>query len=336
MNRMKVLLLYGGESSEHDVSIASARNVYDALDRKKYEIDLCYIDREGGWWLQDEFASEQKEYLVPVLGRAHFLVLSDNRIVRPDVILPILHGKNGEDGSVAALAQLMHIPVVGCDMTSAAICMDKVATKEIVAAHDIPVVPYMVRRKNSISPDYETIRRVLGGIIFVKPSRAGSSIGVNKVTNQEEFDEALEAVYLHDAVALIESAVDGREIEVAVLGVPPFHRASVPGEIIPDRDFYSYDSKYDPESISEIVIPAKLTKEQKAAVQQYAATVFEALGCSGLARVDFFIAKNGDIYLNEVNTLPGFTDISMYPKLWQHDGLSYSRLIDELIADALQ
>lgn len=339
MNRISVLLLFGGESSEHDVSLASARNVYAALDDEKYEVLFGYIDRHGRWWLLEQLGSEISTHdapqLVPMLGAHGFTTIPNNHAIRPDVILPILHGKNGEDGSVAALAQLLHIPCVGCDMTGGAVAMDKVMTKEIVAMHDIPVVPYLAHRRGAESLDYEAVKEKLGEVIFVKPARAGSSVGVSKVKNLQEFTTAIEEAHKHDDVALIERAVSAREIEVAVLGVPPHHRVTMPGEIIPDSEFYTYESKYSSNSTSQIAIPADLTDEQVQAIKRYALVAFETLGCSGLSRIDFFLTEDGTIYLNEVNTLPGFTNISMYPKLWRHEGISYGELIDQLIQLAL-
>jgi len=336
MNRKKVLLLFGGESSEHDVSISSARNVFAALDSQKYEVICGYIDREGKWWLVNDLTGHTREskHIMPVLGSGHFLKLEDNTNIQPDVILPILHGKNGEDGSIAALGELLHIPVVGCDMTSAAVCMDKVHTKEIAMKHAIPVVPYVVVRNGGEAPKFRAVTEELGDILFIKPARSGSSVGVSKVTDEEQYITAIADAHLHGDVALIEAAIDAREIELSVLGTPPHHKVSTPGEIIPDSEFYTYQSKYSSQSASKSSIPADITDEQAYTLQQYALTAFEVLGCSGLARVDFFLA--GDtIYLNEINTMPGFTDISMYPKLWQHGGLSNAQLIDELIANAL-
>jgi D-alanine-D-alanine ligase len=339
MNRKTVLLLFGGESSEHDVSVASARNVFAALDDTKYEVVLGYIDRQGRWWLIESLGSQLSTHgasqLMPALGAASFVTMPNNRIIKPDVILPILHGKNGEDGSVPALAQLLHIPIVGCDMTSSAICMDKVATKELLSSYGIKVVAYKRHHKSDALPDFNKLSMQLGSPVFVKPSRAGSSVGVSKVHTEEEFISALEKAHKHDDVVLIEAGVAGREIEVAVLGNYPDVKASSPGEVRADREFYSYESKYSPESKSELIIPARLDALVANNVRMLAKRAYELLGCSGLTRVDFFLDNNGTIYLNELNTLPGFTNISMYAKLWRHDGISYSELIERLISLAL-
>lgn len=333
-----VLLLFGGESSEHEVSISSARNVYAAIDDEKYDVILGYIDKQGIWWQLDDLNqrddTESASKLEPILGTGSFAVGSDD-VIEPDVILPILHGKNGEDGSVQGLAQLLHIPVVGCDVTASAICMDKVATKEIMQASDINIVPYQIHHHADSMPRFDELSSKLSTTLFVKPSRAGSSVGVSKVSNQDELNAALDLAHRHDSVALIEKAMTIREIEVAVLGTPPNHEISVPGEINPGAEFYSYEDKYDQSSTSSVTIPAELSNELSERIRSLAGKVYSVLGCNGLARIDFFLADDETVYLNEVNTLPGFTNISMYPKLWQHQGVSYSDLIDKLIENAL-
>lgn len=340
MSRQTVLLLFGGESSEHDVSISSARNVYAAIDNAKFEVILGYIDRQGKWWLLDRFDDEITTHsapqLAPVLGSGSFVTFPSSRIVSPDVVLPILHGKNGEDGSVQGLSQLLHIPIVGCDMTASAICMDKVATKEILMTRHIPVVPYEVHRQGDKMPDFNHLGVNLGSPMFVKPARAGSSVGVSKVYSEEELAAALELAHKHDTVALIEQGISARELEVAVLGNPPDHKVSVVGEIMAGDEFYSYDAKYSATSTSKAMIPADLDETAAARIRKMAGDVYVALGCKGLARIDFFLADDGKLYVNEVNTLPGFTNISMYPKLWRQEGLMYPSLIEALISAALQ
>jgi D-alanine-D-alanine ligase len=340
MQRTTVLLLFGGESSEHDVSLSSARNVYAAIDDTKFEVVLGYIDRNGKWWLLDSFETDANTQadavqIVPVLGAQSFMTLPDNQIIKPDVILPILHGKNGEDGSVQGLAQLLHIPIVGCDMTASAICMDKLATKELLDAHHIAIAPYDVHRSYDAVPDFNHLSMRLGSPMFVKPARAGSSVGVSKVYSDEELANALDLAHQHDDVALIERGIAGRELEVAVLGNPPHHKTSGVGEIKPGDDFYSYDAKYSSASTSQAIISAELDDETRRHIKRQAARVYEVLGCKGLARVDFFLAEDNVLYVNEVNTLPGFTNISMYPKLWRAEGVSYSQLIEQLIQLAI-
>jgi D-alanine-D-alanine ligase len=340
MQRKTVLLLFGGESSEHDVSISSARNVYAAIDETKFNVLLGYIDRQGKWWLLDKFGSDLSTHgapqLAPVLGTASFVTFPSSRVVKPDVLLPILHGKNGEDGSVQGLAQLLHIPIVGCDVTASAVCMDKRLTKEILAYSNIRIVPYEIHRREDAQPDFNQLSMRLGSPMFVKPAREGSSIGVSKVYSEEELIRALALAHERDDVVLIERGISGRELEVSVLGNPPRHKASVVGEIKPGADFYSYDAKYATGSSSEVVIPAVLEDDVALRIRHTAEETYETLGCSGLARIDFFLADDGVIYVNEVNTLPGFTNISMYPKLWRHEGISYSELVERLITLATE
>lgn len=340
MLRQTVLLLFGGESSEHEVSISSARNVYAAMDDTKYDVLLGFIDKTGKCWLLDKFGDEINTHgapqLAPVLGSGGFVTIPESRIVKPGVILPILHGKNGEDGSVQGLAQLLHIPMVGCDMTASALCMDKLATKEILAQHRISVVPYEAHRMGDPTPDFNHLSMKLGCPMFVKPARAGSSVGVSKVYSEEELVEALTSAHEHDATVLIEHGVSGRELEVAALGNPPQHQVSGVGEIIPGDDFYSYDDKYSASSASQLKIPADLPEEVTDKIRATAGKAYAVLGCKGLARIDFFLSEDGTVYVNEINTLPGFTNISMYPKLWREKGIMYPQLIEALLSAAVE
>lgn len=340
MTKQTILLIFGGESSEHEVSIASARNVFAAIDNTKFSVELCYIEKNGTWRhiseLTDELLVEDASKLVPMIGEGYFISLPGDQTITPDVILPVLHGKNGEDGSVQGLAQLLHVPIVGCDVTASAVCMDKVITKEVLKSHDISVVPYRTHRIGEPLPDFNDLELLLGMPMFVKPARAGSSVGVSKVFTEYEFTTAIATAHKHDTIALIEQGVSARELEVALLGNPPNHTVSEIGEIMPpDDDFYSYDEKYAESSNSQVIIPASLQNDQATAIRRTAQRVYSILGCSGLARVDFFLTHNGTLYVNEVNTFPGFTNISMYPKLWQHQGISYANLIEQMIETAI-
>lgn len=339
MNRKKVLLLFGGESSEHDVSISSARNVYAAIDDDKFEVFLGYIDRHGKWWLLETFPTNVTTHdvpqLLPVLGGKSFLTLPGHHIIQPDVVLPILHGRNGEDGSVQGLSQLLHLPIVGCDMTASGIAMNKLATKEILKANDIQVIPFEAHRQHEDVPDFGRLTMRLGSPLFVKPARAGSSVGVNKIRSSSEFHDALDEAHKHDTIALIEKAINGRELEVAVLGTPPRHRASGVGEVIPGDEFYTYDDKYATASSAKVVVDADIEEDLKEDIRATALRVYEVLDCRGMARIDFIYGDDTTLYVLEVNTIPGFTNISMYPKLWRQQGLSYSELIETLIHDAL-
>lgn len=336
--KTQILLLFGGESTEHDVSIMSARNIYSALDSNAFDVQLGYIDRSGRWFALESFDEHtdagELPRLLPLLGEGSFQV--GGSVYSPSVILPALHGKNGEDGSVQGLAQLLHIPIVGCDMTSSAAGMDKVIAKRVASQVGIDIVPYIVHRRGDGAINYEQVRQELGDTLFVKPSRAGSSVGVSKVHDSRELQLAIEQAFEVDDTVLVERAMNVRELEIAALGNPPHHRLSRVGEVLPGKDFYSYDDKYDQASTSAVRIPADTPSDvahQK--VQQHAGKLFAEIGASGLARIDFFLADDGTLYFNEINTLPGFTDISMYPKLWEDSGVSYQDLLSELIAHAL-
>lgn len=339
MTRIKILVLFGGESTEHTVSIASARNVYSVLDQSVYEVTLCYIDQTGQWWLVNEIVESRPEHstmLVPNLGLGTFTT-TDNTTIPIDVIFPILHGKNGEDGSVQALAQLLHIPVVGCTMTASAVAMNKYIAKQVVAGEGVPVVPYLIHRSSEDQLDYTATTEKLGNVLFVKPANAGSSVGVTKVKDVAEFQVAIDTAHQHDDLVLIEKAIDARELEVAVLGNFPDISTSDVGEIKPEGEFYSFESKYDDGTTSQAIIPADINEALQSTIQKYAIEVFRVVGGRGLSRIDFFVDKNTDeLYFNELNTIPGFTDISMYPKLWQHAGMSYADLVSRLISLALE
>jgi D-alanine-D-alanine ligase len=335
-----VLLLFGGESTEHDVSVSSARNVSQAIDTKKYEITYGYIDRQGTWYYVEtinDTPPENAKQLLPLLGQKSFMIEDTDTILKPDVILPILHGTNGEDGAIQALAQLLHIPIVGCDISASAAAMNKYVTKQIAMANGIRVVPFTVHNVADDTPRFELVAEKLGKTLFVKPSSNGSSVGVHKVTNQAELESALTDAHLYDKVVLIEKGIEARELEVAILGNYPKIESSEVSEIKPDGEFYTFESKYDESSVSEVVIPAELSPEVASDLRRTAELIFRLIGGSGMARVDFFIDKeNQDVYLNEVNTIPGFTNISVYPKAWEHAGMSYSVLIERLIQLALE
>lgn len=338
MNRTRVMLLFGGESSEHDVSISSARNVYAAIDDEKYETVLCYIDSHGKWWLLDDFdrdiSTDKSVQLVPLLGGGGFITYPDRRAIRPDVIFPILHGRNGEDGTVQGLAQLLHIPMVGCDVTASGIAMNKLAAKQILQANEVATIAYEVHRSYQETPDFGKLTMQLGNPLFVKPARSGSSVGVSRVHSASEFQDALDLAHHHDSIVLIEKAIIGRELEVAVLGTPPNHRISGVGEVIPGASFYTYEDKYSSDSEATITIDAEIDGDTKEQIRAVAGKVYELLDCKGLSRVDFMLSSDGKVYVLEVNTLPGFTNISMYPKLWRNQGISYSDLITALVEDA--
>ena len=326
----RILLLYGGKSSEHDVSIRSAKTIYDSLTRRDYLIELCYIDRKGKWWRQICWGDTEDMWRACTISPAGTFIITTDGTYSFDTVFPILHGKNGEDGVIQALSGLLATPVVGPSLIGAAITMDKLITKQLVKAAGIPVVEWIEWNTSSERPNYDVVVEKLGPVVFVKPVNAGSSVGVSKVINNKEYDDALNLAALHDSVVVIETAIDAREIEVAVLGNDD-PKAATPGEIIPGEDFYSYEDKYSTTSESITKIPADLTKEQISLFKEYALRCYQCTKGKGMARVDFFLDKNGSIYLNEINSIPGFTSASMYPKMWLHDGMEIDSLIEKLV-----
>lgn len=337
MSNTHVMLVYGGQSTEHDVSVSSARNVFAALDDTRYIISTCLIDQHGRWWLQDTIGDHHtgSPQLLPVLGQSKFVTLPDHKIVQPDVILPILHGKNGEDGTVQGLAELLGIPCAGPTVLGAALTMDKDLTKRVLKQAGVPVVDDVVWMSYEPRPEYAAVAATLGTTLFVKPAGSGSSVGVSKAVDEQSFGAALDEAVSHDQKVLIERAITGREIEVAILGNGELH-ISAPGEIRPGSDFYDYADKYDPESSASVVIPAELDEQLRASIIRAAETAYRATNGHGMARIDFFVTEDGSFYLNEINSIPGFTNISMYPKLMRHDGLAYPQLISKLISLALE
>ncbi len=331
-DRLTILMLFGGESSEHEVSQSSARNVYAAIDKNKYDIKLGFIDKSGKWWLLVNFDDQPKNRLIPVLGEGSFEVSSNKDFIRPDVILPILHGKNGEDGTVQGVANLLHIPIAGCSLKASAVGMDKIMTKRLAAGVGVAIVPYSVHHITEPAPTYESLSAELSPTLFIKPNEAGSSVGVSRVSHPAELAAALEAAGEHGDVLLIEKAINARELEVAILGDYHNAAASVVGEVVPEGEFYTYDSKYASGSTSRVVIPAQIPPAITEKLTDWALKIYKTLGCGGLARIDFFLDDNNNLYFNEINTMPGFTNISMYPKLWQASGIDYPELIDRLIS----
>ncbi len=330
MKKTKILLIFGGESTEHEVSIMSAKNVNQGVDREKFDVRLAYINKQGHWFATEEVAqTDQSPMKIDLVGRA-FLI--GEVTYRPDVLLPVLHGQNGEDGMIAALGQLLGMHVVGSDMTASAVSMDKLLSKQIAQWYDVPVAPYVAVRAYDNKPKFAQLASDLGEVIFVKPTRAGSSVGVSKVTDQASFEVALELAFQHDDTVLVEKAMIGRELEVAVLGKGADLSISPVGEILvsEEDEFYSYEAKYSDNSKTTTTVSAKLDPETEAKVQAMAEAVYRGLRCAGLARVDFFLV-DGQPYFNEINTLPGFTNISMYPKMMENGGISQKDLITKLI-----
>lgn len=349
MAKPRVGILFGGKSAEHEVSIMSAKSIVNAIDRTKYDVLLIGIDKSGRWFLNEEgqrllegqqsipnAKSDSEVVLVHEGDRSRLIQYSKNRdIGEVDVVFPVLHGPLGEDGSVQGLLKIANIPFVGADVLGSAIGMDKDVMKRLLEHSGIPVAPFVVVEGKAGGYDYDELVERLGTTLFVKPANLGSSVGVSKTKNRGEFEEAVKEAFRYDEKIIIESFIEGREIECSVLGNEnPL--ASVPGEIIPKHEFYSYQAKYIDENGAELIIPAQLEKETIARIQTMAIRAFKVLCCRGMARVDMFLTGEGEIKVNELNTIPGFTDISMYPKLWEESGMSFTELISRLIELAVE
>lgn len=312
--KLRVGILFGGKSTEHEVSLQSAKNVIAYLDPEKFESVLLPLDKEGEGFLTQKSIVELRQMV--------------------DVIFPVLHGGFGEDGTVQGLLKLAGIPFVGASVLGSAVGMDKDVMKRLLRDAGIPVAKFLTVTEKSV-PGFDAVVKNISTPCFVKPANAGSSVGVHRVENAEEYEKALKDAFLYDTKVLVEEDIVGREIEVSVFGNDD-PQASVPGEIIPKEGFYSYAAKYLDEDGAAIEIPAKISEETTKRIQELAVKTFRVLFCEGLGRVDFFLKENGEILVNEINTLPGFTAISMYPKLWEASGLSYTELITRLIELALE
>ena len=336
MKKIRVGIVFGGRSLEHEVSLISAKNVIDALDKDKYELSLISIDKNGIWHTRDPL-----NYLMHAEDLKQVCLTGDQKEVAifqlssVDVVFPILHGTYGEDGTVQGLLKLAGIPFVGSDVLASAACMDKDVTKRLLKEAGLPIGKFIsMRSYEKKKHSFADIQKELGLPFFVKPANAGSSVGITKVKKEEEFTEALEEAFLYDKKIIIEEFTKGREIECAVLGNEE-PSASLPGEIIPTHEFYSYEAKYLDSEGAALQFPANLPDDVAWQVQALSIRAFLALGCEGMARVDFFLGEEGGLFINEINTIPGFTEISMYPKLWQVSGLPYIDLLDRLISLAI-
>ncbi|MCD7722925.1 MAG: D-alanine--D-alanine ligase [Clostridiales bacterium] len=350
MNKLKICVLFGGASSEHDVSLVSASNVIKALDKNKYDIVLLGITKGGEWfiysggcellpgdkWLESNKIT--KAFISPDTA-VHGIITAGGESIYIDAAFPVLHGKNGEDGSVQALLTLAGIPFVGCGMTSSAVCMDKELSNALADINNMPQAKWLAVTKtdylNNADEFVLRAQKELGFPIFVKPANAGSSVGVSKATNATELVLGLENALTEDCKAVLEEFIDGWEVECAVLGNASPITGEV-GQIIAGAEFYDFDAKYN-NPLSQTVIPAQIPPEKQNEVKAAALKIYKAFGCRGLSRVDFFVEKKGArVLFNEINTIPGQTSISMYPKMLEAAGIQYAELIDRLIELALE
>jgi len=355
--KLRIAVLFGGRSGEHEVSLMSARSVLSALDLEKYEITQIGITKDGKW-LAGESIMEAMTKGTTDGGNLKQVVIIPNQyqnriweiqtedsawnlkpLTNVDVVFPVLHGTFGEDGTLQGLLELADLAYVGAGVTGSSVGMDKGIFKDVMRANGIPTVESVIVLRSEIERNFEAVMHQAEAVgpypLFVKPANLGSSVGITKCNSQSDLREGLIEAAAYDRRVLVERGVNAREIEVSVLGNDT-PQASIPGEVLPSREFYSYESKY-VDGTSGLLIPAPLPTETAEKIRQMAVAAYKAIDCAGMARVDFFIEKTTDvIYLNELNTIPGFTSISMYPKLWEASGLPYTKLVDRLVGLALE
>ena len=354
MNKKRIAVIFGGVSSEHSVSCVSAKNILENIDKEKFEVYMLGITSDGKWYLfegdtallpDDKWIDEKyitPAFISPDSSHHGIVVLKESgaEIIRLDAVHPVLHGKNGEDGTIQGLFQLAAIPFVGCDHLSSAVSMDKAFTNMTADVAGINQAKWLSAIKYDYDKNSEKFLKqaeeYLGFPIFVKPANAGSSVGISKAKDINSLKEGIEKAFKEDRKVVLEEFIDGYEVECAVLGNNE-PEASTVGEILPSNEFYDFEAKY-VSGDSGLVIPAaNISKEKIEEVRALAVKAYKAIGCAGLSRVDFFVGKeNGRVYFNEINTLPGFTAISMYPKLWEACGVSYQELLTKLIELALE
>ncbi|MFJ5763576.1 D-alanine--D-alanine ligase [Neobacillus sp. NPDC093182] len=342
--KTKIGLLYGGKSAEHKVSLQTALAVIKALDLEKFEVHPIYINVEGQWIKGPQLTApaenvkalefSNKNQLSPLSLAPTLFSNSERQNNEPlDVIFPLLHGPNGEDGTVQGLLELLNLPYVGNGVLASAAGMDKVMMKNVFAQAGLPQVKYVAFIRTEWEKEkelvYAKVEEQLGYPCFVKPANLGSSVGISKCTNRTELEAAFVEAFQFDRKVIIEEGVTAREIEVGILGNDD-PKCSVPGEIVPKKDFYDYKAKYE-DGDTALIIPADVTEEEYQQIKEMAIQAFKALDCSGLVRADFFLTKDGKALINEVNTMPGFTPFSMFPLLWKHTGVEYPQLIETLV-----
>jgi len=347
--KLRVGLLFGGRSVEHEVSIASAASIFRALDPNRYEVHLVAIDPKGRWHLAPAIPSTQiaitgEEVRLPAVPGASALVpvsAGDARkVAELDVIFPIVHGKGGEDGALQGLLELAEVPYVGSGVLGSSLQMDKEVSKRLLVAAGLPVLPFLCVRttdlKRDASAEVSRVRHSLGFPVFVKPANLGSSVGIHKVKTEAELLPALQDAARYDTKIVVERGIPARDIEVALLGREPHVEASVAGEIRTRREWYDYEAKYVDED-TELLVPAPISEALATKLRDVALKAFRVLEGDGIARVDFLVHKDTEeFYVNELNSLPGFTEVSMYPRMWEASGLPYPALLDRLIELALE
>ncbi|TDN56408.1 D-alanine-D-alanine ligase [Scandinavium goeteborgense] len=352
MAKLRVGVVFGGKSAEHEVSLQSAKNIVEAMDKTRFDVVLLGIDKQGEWHINDA-----SSYLLNAQDPARIALRpsditlaqipgkSSEQLINAgtgqplpsiDVIFPIVHGTLGEDGSLQGMLRMANLPFVGSDVLSSAACMDKDVTKRLLRDTGLAIAPFVtLTRSNRNKFSFADMKEKLGLPMFVKPANQGSSVGVSKVKSEEQYQQAVALAFEFDSKVVVETGINGREIECAVLGNDE-PQASTCGEIVLNSEFYAYDTKYIDDVGAQVVVPAAIDPAVNEKIRQTAIDAYQALGCSGMARVDVFLTAENEVIINEINTLPGFTNISMYPKLWQASGLDYTSLITRLIELALE
>lgn len=349
MKKNNLILICGGKSVEHEISIISCQNIFKNINQQKYNIKIICIDKNGRWGLLKNnslifqiksvknIANDRFIQVVLINGAQRYIEIDTGKISKKiDIVFPIVHGSQGEDGQIQSVLELCDIPYVGTGVLSSAICMDKIIAKKILENENIKTVQYIEINKNSKIPTYNMIKKEIGSDFFVKPSSVGSSIGISKVTNNKQFLKAIKYAFLFSNNILTERAINNaKELECAVLGNDKIKISSIGEIIVNGHEFYDYNAKYIDKIGAYLKIPAAISNSLSAKIKKIALHTYLTLRCQGMARIDFLVDRNNQIYVNEVNTIPGFTTISMYPKLFCYDGIQYSELIDMLISLAL-
>ena len=337
MFRLKVAIIFGGKSTEHSISIRSAKGIMSSINRDNYVLSLIRIDPEGKWWLLKGLDPEETTEATPMTlipgkaGASMMSTASGKPLGDLDLAFPVLHGTFGEDGTIQGLFKMVNVAFVGCGVAGSAACMDKDITKRLLRDAGIGIAPYLCATQTHKVSYQQAVRQLGSKTLFLKPACLGSSVGIHKVKNEAEYNAGLADGFQYDFKLIIEPNITGREIECAVLGNEN-PKSAYPGEIVMEGGaFYDFESKYISKQAAQLQIPAQMPDEQMAQMRDMACRAFLACGCEGLARVDFFLKENGEIIVNEINTLPGFTEISMYPKMWEATGTGYTELLDMLI-----
>lgn len=348
MSKKNIALIFGGKSPEHEISVISARNIHKAIDSHRYNTILIGISQQGRWFLEEPADHQQKDFVIGRKGKPLFLMPgyeygqirlleSGAELPNLDVVFPITHGPNGEDGTLQGLLSQLNLPFVGPDVLGSAVAMDKDFCKRLFMQAGIGCAPGLVLHKHEKAAiDYSAIVNELGNVLFIKPANMGSSIGVSKAVDEKGFFKAVEEAFQYDTKILVEKAVAGRELECAVLGNER-PQASGVGEIVMEKGFYDFEAKYLSADEAKLYIPARdVSDAALSKIRQTAIEAYRCLGLEGMTRVDIFLTPDEEVIVNEVNTLPGFTSISMYPQLWEASGIPYSELINRLLSLAIE